>query len=95
MERRGFTLVEVLVTMAVIAVLGVVAVIILNPGAILQKSRDSQRLSDLKALNGTIDFYQSSGGLLLGSSSVVYVSIPDPLTTSTAGDGLIRRDICG
>jgi competence protein ComGC len=74
--RDGFTLIDLLIIIAVIAVLSIVVLFIINPGEQLAQARDANRLSDLSILNNVINLYQSTG-LSLGSSSVVYVSIPD------------------
>src|SRR5438046_434878 len=84
--HKGFTLLELIVVIAIIAILTVVIVLFLNPFLILQKTRDTKRLSDLKTLNAAISLYQAAGGGSLGVPSLVYVSIPDPVATSSAGD---------
>ena len=89
-RRRAFTLIELLVVIAIIAVLAVVVVLVLNPPELLRQSRDSNRLSDMSLLNSAVSIYSSDQGtassFTLGSSSVIYVSIPDPAATTTAGD---------
>jgi prepilin-type N-terminal cleavage/methylation domain-containing protein len=87
--RKGFTLIELLVVIAIIAVLAVVVVLTLNPAELLRQSRDSNRLGDMSSLNTAINLYNTdqsgTSGFSLGSSSVVYVSIPDPNATTTTG----------
>jgi hypothetical protein len=61
-------------------------ILVLNPAQLLQQGRDSNRVSDMATLNTTLGIYSAQGGASLGSSNVVYVSIPDPVATSTAGD---------
>ena len=85
MHRRAFTLIELLVTIAVIAVLAVVVVLVVNPTEIVRKSRDSVRILDLKTINDAVFAYSQAIGGPLGSSSVTYISIPDPTATTTAG----------
>jgi prepilin-type N-terminal cleavage/methylation domain-containing protein len=88
--RKGFTLIELLVVIAIIAILAVVVVLTLNPAELLRQSRDSNRVSDMSTLNSAINLYTTdqsgASSFSLGSSSVVYVSIPDPSATSTVGD---------
>lgn len=88
--REGFTLIELLVVVAIIAVMAVVVVLTLNPAALLQQSRDSNRLSDMATLDSALSLYATdqngSANFNLGSSSVVYISVPDPAATTTAGD---------
>lgn len=83
---RGFTLIELLVVIAIIAILSIVVVLVLNPAELLRQSRDSNRVSDLSTLNTTLGVFASQSTNSMGTSSVVYVSIPDPSATSTAGD---------
>ena len=87
---RGFTLIELLVVIAIIAILAVVVVLTLNPGQLILQARDNTRLADLSTLQDAIGLYQqdagSNGTLNLGVASTVYVSIPDPTSTTTAGD---------
>jgi prepilin-type N-terminal cleavage/methylation domain-containing protein len=89
-SRKGFTLIELLVVVAIIAVLAVVVVLTLNPQALLQQSRDANRVSDMSTLVNVLGQYNTDqsgyAGFTMGSSSVVYVSIPDPSATTTAGD---------
>ena len=85
-SRQSFTLVELLVVVALIAVLSVVVIISLNPQELIKQSRDSTRLSDLQNLNSTLSWFNADtgGSGFMGSSSVIYVSIPD--TTSTCAN---------
>jgi prepilin-type N-terminal cleavage/methylation domain-containing protein len=82
----GFTLIELLVVIAIIAILSVVVILTLNPSELLKQSRDANRVSDLATMNTALGIYAAQSGSSFGSSSVVYVSIPDPTATSTAGD---------
>lgn len=88
-SRRAFTLIELLVVIAIIAILAVVVVLTLNPAELLRQSRDSNRVSDMATLTSALGVYSedqaSASSFSLGSSSVVYVSIPDSSATSTAG----------
>jgi len=88
-SRRGFTLIELLVVIAIIAILAVVVVLTLNPAELLRQSRDSNRVSDMATLNSAINLYNTdqsgSRTYSLGLSNTVYLSIPDPNATTTAG----------
>jgi prepilin-type N-terminal cleavage/methylation domain-containing protein len=86
-HRSAFTLIELLVVIAILAVLAVVVVLTLNPTGLLQESRDSSRISDMASLNSAIGYsLADNSGESIGSPNTVYVSIPDPVATSTAGD---------
>jgi prepilin-type N-terminal cleavage/methylation domain-containing protein len=56
----GFTLLELLIVITIIAILSVALVFVLNPSETLQKSRDTQRLSDLSTLKTALGVYLTS-----------------------------------
>jgi len=56
-KNNGFTLLELLVVIGIIAVISVALVITLNPNEAMKKSRDSQRISDLAVLKKVIGIY--------------------------------------
>lgn len=89
-SQSAFTLIELLVVIAIITILAVVVVLTLNPAQLLAQSRDANRVSDMATLNSAINLYETdqsgASSFSLGSSSVIYVSIPDLVATSTAGD---------
>ena len=86
-SRSGFTLIELLVVIAIIAILSVVVVLTLNPAATLQQARDQNRLSDIDTLTHAMSLTQTDANpISLGTSSVVYVSLPDPAATTAAGN---------
>jgi prepilin-type N-terminal cleavage/methylation domain-containing protein len=85
--RKGFTLIELLVVIAILAVLAVVVVLTLNPAGLLQEARDANRISDMATINNSLGLsLADSSSESLGSANTVYVSIPDPTATTTAGD---------
>ncbi len=57
---KGFTLLELLIVIAILAVLSVTLVLVLNPAESLRKSRDTQRMSDLATLKTAIGLYLTS-----------------------------------
>ncbi|MFA6521312.1 MAG: type II secretion system protein [Candidatus Gracilibacteria bacterium] len=56
----GFTLVELLIVLTIVAILAVATVLILNPAEILKKSRDTQRMSDVGSMKSAIGLYLST-----------------------------------
>ena len=89
-RKSGFTLIELLVVIAIIAILSVVVVLTLNPAEMLRRGRDSNRLSDLATFQSAMNIYTEDRAILgsslgLGTSSVIYVSIPDPTAATAAG----------
>lgn len=57
MRKKGFTLIELLIVIAIIAILAVIIVVAINPTKILEKSRDSQRFSDVTSLATAVNLY--------------------------------------
>ncbi|HEY5220986.1 MAG TPA: LamG-like jellyroll fold domain-containing protein, partial [Candidatus Paceibacterota bacterium] len=89
--KKGFTLMEILVVVAVIVVLAVTVLFILNPITLTEQAYDATRVSDMSTLNKAISLYYADAmnnpsTMFMGTSSVIYISVPDPSATSTAGD---------
>jgi type II secretory pathway pseudopilin PulG len=89
-SRLGFTLVELLTIVGIVSLLAVVIVLILNPAKLISQGQDGSRISGVGTLDKAISLYYSDAltnpnTLYMGSSSIVYISIPDPTATTTAG----------
>ncbi len=81
-SNKSFTLIELLVVLALVAILSVVVILTLNPAELIKQARDSNRLSDLSAINTALNLFSAdvtSG--FMGTSTVVYVSIPSASPT--------------
>lgn len=87
--QNAFTLIELLIVIAIIAILGSATVLVLNPVEMLKQSRDSQRTTDLDSLYKVINLAKfNNPTIALGSSNTVYVSIPyDAATDCGYGTG--------
>lgn len=53
-NKRGFTLIEILVVIGIIAVLSAVVLVAINPGRQFKLARDSQRVSNVTAILNAI-----------------------------------------
>ena len=85
-NKKGFTLLELLIVIAIIAILSVVLIVALNPAETLRKTRDSQRISDLSSLKTALGIYVTSiSSPYLGNTSA-NTTCKDNATTYAAGD---------
>lgn len=55
--QKGFTILELLIVVAIVAVISVTVLLTLNPAELLKQSRDSRRISDLDTLRRALDLY--------------------------------------
>lgn len=55
--KKGFTLLELLIVIGILAILSTTMVLVINPAEMLRKARDSQRISDLNTLKTAIAMY--------------------------------------
>ena len=60
MQKKGFTLLELLIVIGILAILATAAVLVLNPAELLRQARDSTRVSDLAAINSSLALYLST-----------------------------------
>jgi type IV pilus assembly protein PilA len=64
-QQKGFTLLEVLLVVAIIAILAGIVIIAINPGKNLGDTRNSQRSADVTTiLNGTYQYSLDNNGTL-------------------------------
>lgn len=56
-QTKGFTLLELLIVISVLAILSVALILVLNPTESMRKSRDAQRINDLGTLKTAIGLY--------------------------------------
>ena len=81
-RKSGFTLLELLIVVAILGIMATVLVVAVNPGRQLAKARDMNRETDLVAILGTIYQYTSehSGDLPDTDGDPVTSNFPTSLT---------------
>ena len=81
-NTRSFTLIELLIVIATLALLMSIVIIAINPSEMLKKSRDTKRISSIKALNNALSIFQATrSNASMGTANIVYVSTPDSSST--------------
>jgi prepilin-type N-terminal cleavage/methylation domain-containing protein len=84
-QKNSFTLIELLIVIAILALLMSIIIITLNPAEMLKKTRDSKRISDLSTLEKALSiFLATKRTVVLGTYQIVYVSLP--ATNSNCSD---------
>jgi len=58
-SKKSFTLVELMIVIAILAILSAIVIFTLNPTEIFKKNRDSIRLTDIQTLYKAITFMES------------------------------------
>jgi len=86
--KKGFTLLELLIVIGILAILSTTIVLVINPAQLLKKARDSQRISDLSTLKTAIAYYiTETASPIIGTSTLSYSDVTGNTcfgTTSTA-----------
>ncbi len=91
MKRRGFTLIEILIVIGIIAVLAAIVIIAINPAKQFAQARNTQRESNINAILNAIGQRMADNkgvfqGTFTGGEGVV--SCPElPTATSTIFSG--------
>ena len=77
--KKGFTLLELLIVIGILAILSTTIVLVINPAELLAKARDSQRISDLNTLKTAISFYLTEvSSPKIGTDKVTYSDVASP-----------------
>lgn len=88
-HAKGFTLLELLIVISIIAVLSVALVLVLNPAEALKKSRDAQRISDLNTLKTALGIYLTSTSTPVMGACTATRSSTTTATYTTTGSGWV------
>ena len=82
LKSKGFTLVEIIIVVALIGVLAGGLITILDPAGQLKSSRDSKRKSDLKQIQAALELYRADQGIYPDNSDIGYDVANNPSNTS-------------
>lgn len=76
--QKSFTLLELLITIAILAVLASISFVALNPAEQIKKARDAQRLTELRSIEKAVNIFEIEyASASLGDSTLIYLSLPD------------------
>jgi len=79
---KGFTLVELLIVISILAALAAAVVVVINPAEMLRQGRDSTRMREIGTLHRAISMLRiDTPAAPLGSSNTIHVSIPSDSPT--------------
>ncbi len=77
-QKKGFTLIELIIVIALIALLATTVILVINPVNIFREARDSQRIADLGQMNSAMSLLLATAknpptSLGVGTSSCYYL----------------------
>lgn len=85
--KKGFTLLELLIVIGILAILTTIVTVVLNPAQLLAQARDSQRLADLKSVNSALGLFVASASSttsFAATSTVTYGGVTCPFSQFSA-----------
>gem|GEM_PF-3774379 len=83
-KKYSFTLVELMIVLAILSLLAAIIIFAIKPGNIIDQTNDTRRVSDLNNIAKSINYLNviQLGNLNLGSAVTVYTSLPDNTSTT-------------
>jgi type IV pilus assembly protein PilA len=89
-NQSGFTLIEILVVIGIIAILAAIVIIAINPARQFAQARNSQRTSNVNAILNAVgqNLADNKGGLTGCLANIALVNpVSSPLATTTPATG--------
>ena len=85
-SKKSFTLVELMIVIAILAILSAIVIFTLNPSRLFDNFRDTRRVSDIQSINKAIVFMESwnTSAINYGTNTTLYISLPDSSTTCSS-----------
>src|SRR3989344_478128 len=83
-NNKGFTLIEILVVIGIIAILAAIVIIAINPARQFRQANNSQRTANVNAILNAIGQYMADNK----------GALPDDITTSPQDISDAEADIC-
>lgn len=92
-QKKGFTLIEILIAVGIIAILASIVIIAINPARQFARARDSQRWSDVNAILNAVHqrMVDNKGSFAEGSTCD---ALPSTAKYITSVDGDSNVDVC-
>lgn len=95
-SKKAFTLLELIITISIIAIIGVILIILFNPWQQLGKGFDARRKSDLDILKKVLEDYYNDKGCYPQANEICYDNTTD-VSVGVGHASLIGKQchICG
>lgn len=89
-KKKGFTLVEILVVVALVAILAAITIIAINPGKNFADTRNAQRSADVAEILNAVTQYTSEQGHTIDDFGTITecTTGSDPIGTDTVGGSI-------